>query len=135
MIKMKVEIVKEWNRPEVGTRFIRKCKENPFFYVVVLQKGRQRYLKIGTTEKGIGARFSGEDYKKYSHIKFLWVAEVTCDKKNVADACYHIEDLTRSAIREMSGFTFVKNDRFQYFQLPKELPIYLTLNQHFMLEI
>jgi hypothetical protein len=132
---MNVTVVKEWIKPTQGTRFVRKNKSNTFFYIVILQKGRQRYLKIGTTEKGIGARFSSEDYKKYSHIKFLWVAEVTCDKKQISDACYHIEDLTRSAIREMPGFTFVKNDRFQYFQLPKALPIYLTLNEHFMLEI
>jgi hypothetical protein len=132
---MNVTVVKEWIKPTQGTRFVRKNKSNTFFYIVILQKGRQRYLKIGTTEKGIGTRFSSEDYKKYSHIKFLWVAEVTCDKKQISDACYHIEDLTRSAIREMPGFTFVKNDRFQYFQLPKALPIYLTLNEHFMLEI
>lgn len=132
---MNVTVVKEWIKPTPGTRFVRKNKDNTFFYIVILQKGRQRYLKIGTTEKGIGARFSSEDYKKYSNIKFLWVAEVACDKKHNSDACYHIEDLTRSAIREMKGFTFVKNDRFQYFQLPSELPVYLTFNNHFMLSI
>lgn len=132
---MNVRIVKEWKRPARDTKFRRMNKENPFFYIVILQKGRQRYLKIGTAENGIGTRFSSKDYKKYSHIKFLYVAEVCCDKKHNSDACYHIEDLTRSAIREMPGFTFVRNDRFQYFQLPKELPIYLTLTNHFMLEI
>lgn len=132
---MKVNVVKEWNKPDRDTRFIRKDKKNTFFYIVLLQKGRQRYLKIGTTEKGIGTRFSAKDYKEYSHIKFLWVAELACDKAHNSDACYHVEDLTRSAIREMKGFTFVKNDRFQFFQLPKQLPIYLTLNEHFMLEI
>lgn len=132
---MKVNVVKEWNKPDRDTRFIRKDKKNTFFYIVLLQKGRQRYLKIGTTEKGIGTRFSAKDYKEYSHIKFLWVAELACDKAHNSDACYHVEDLTRSAIREMKGFTFVKNDRFQFFQLPKQLPVYLTLNEHFMLEI
>lgn len=132
---MKVNVVKEWNKPDRNTRFIRKDKKNTFFYIVLLQKGRQRYLKIGTTEKGIGTRFSAKDYKEYSHIKFLWVAELVCDKAHNSDACYHVEDLTRSAIREMKGFTFVKNDRFQFFQLPKQLPVYLTLNEHFMLEI
>ena len=132
---MKVKVVKEWNKPNRATRFIRQDKNNPFFYIVILQKSRQRYLKVGTTEKGIGTRFSQKDYKEYSHIKFLWVAEVTCDKSHITDACYHIEDLTRSAIREMKGFTFVKNDRFQFFQLPKALPIYLTLNNFFMLNI
>lgn len=132
---MEVNIIKEWKRPEPGTRFVRKDKENPFFYIVLLQDGRQRYLKVGTTENGIGARFSAKDYKKYSNIKFLWVAEVSCDKAQNTDACYHVEDLTRSAIREMKGFTFVRNDRFQFFQLPKELPIYLTLDRHFMLTI
>lgn len=132
---MKVNVVKEWNKPNRDTRFIRTDKKNTFFYIVLLQKGRQRYLKVGTTEKGIGTRFSAKDYKEYSHIKFLWVAELTCDKAHNSDACYHVEDLTRSAIREMKGFTFVKNDRFQFFQLPKQLPVYLTLNEHFMLEI
>ena len=132
---MEVKVVKEWKKPEHGTRFVRADKENPFFYIVLLQKGRQRYLKVGTTERTIGARFSAKDYKEYSNIKFLWVAEVTCDSKHITDACYHIEDLTRSAIREMKGFTFVKNDRFQFFQLPTELPVYLTLREHFMLTI
>ena len=132
---MKVNVVKEWNKPDRDTRFIRKDKKNTFYYIALLQKGRQRYLKIGTTEKGIGTRFSAKDYKEYSHIKFLWVAELACDKAHNSDACYHVEDLTRSAIREMKGFTFVKNDRFQFFQLPKQLPVYLTLNEHFMLEI
>ena len=132
---MEVNVIKEWNKPSEGTRFVRTNKENPFFYIVLLQDGRQRYLKVGTTENGIGARFSSKDYKKYSHIKFLWVAEVACDKPQNTDACYHVEDLTRSAIRELKGFTFVKNDRFQFFQLPSELPVYLTLNKHFMLPI
>lgn len=133
---MNVTVVKEWKHPDrKATKFVRTDKNNTFFYIVLLQKGRQRYLKIGTTENGIGSRFSAKDYKEYTNIKFLWVAEVACDKPNNSDACYHIEDLTRSAIREMKGFTFVKNDRFQFFQLPKELPIYLTLNNHFMLEI
>ena len=132
---MEVNIIKEWNKPSEGTRFVRTNKENPFFYIVLLQDGRQRYLKVGTTENCIGKRFSAQDYKKYSNIKFLWVAEVACDKEQNTDACYHVEDLTRSAIREMKGFTFVRNDRFQFFQLPKKLPIYLTLDNHFMLAI
>jgi hypothetical protein len=136
LMKMNVKIIQEWYKPDrENTRFRREDKNNPFFYIVLLQKGRQRYLKIGTTEKGIGTRFSAKDYKEYSHIRFLWVAEVACDKAHNSDACYHVEDLTRSAIREMKGFTFVKNDRFQFFQLPKELPVYLTLNNHFMLSL
>ena len=43
---MKVNVVKEWNKPDRDTRFIRKDKKNTFFYIVLLQKGRQRYLKI-----------------------------------------------------------------------------------------
>lgn len=127
---MKVSIVNEWRLPQKGERFKKTNPENTFFYVVKLQKGRQRFLKIGTTETTIGKRFSGRDYKKYSTIKFLYVAEVTTDKR-VKDGCYHIEDLTRSAIRETKGFTFVKNDRFKYFLLPKTLKIYTNLDNYF----
>lgn len=119
---MNVEIVKEWILP-TNKNFYRKDKRNPLFYVVLLQMGYLRFLKIGTAENGIGARFGNEDYKKYSHIKLLYVAELQATKKNGKNVCYHVEDLTRSAIREMKGFTFVKNDRFKYFQLPAELPV------------
>lgn len=113
--------------PDPLENFKKSDKNNTLFYVVRLHKGRQRFLKIGTTERSIKQRFSGKDYKKYSTIKFLYVAELTADK-NPKDACYHVEDLTRSAIRETKGFTFVKNDRFKYFQLPKSLKVYTSLN-------
>lgn len=113
--------------PDPLENFKKSDKNNTLFYVVRLHKGRQRFLKIGTTERSIKQRFSGNDYKKYSTIKFLYVAELTADK-NPKDACYHVEDLTRSAIRETKGFTFVKNDRFKYFQLPKSLKVYTSLN-------
>lgn len=127
---MNVSVVKEWKLPTEGQRFRKTNAENSMFYVVRLQTGRQRYLKIGTTERTIGERFKGKDYKKYSTIKFLYVAEVTTDK-NPKDGCYHIEDLTRSAIREQKGFTFVKNDRFKYFKLPKSLRVYTSLNNSY----
>lgn len=125
-----VEIVKEWLLPSKETRFRRTDKGNPFFYVVQLQTGRTRYLKIGTAENGIGTRFCGQDYKKYSTIKFLYVAELQATKKDGKNVCYHIEDLTRSALREMKGLTFVRNDRFKYFQLPTEIPLYTSLNNY-----
>jgi len=125
---MEVKIVKEWRLPSKTQRFYRTNKDNPLFYVTLLQTGYLRYLKIGTAENGIGARFGAEDYKKYSFIKLLYVAELQATKKDKKNVCYHVEDLTRSAIREMKGFTFVKNDRFKYFQLPAELPVYTDMN-------
>lgn len=127
---MNVTVVKEWKLPTENENFRKSNSNNSLFYVVRLQQGRHRYLKIGTTEKTIKQRFSANDYKKYSTIKFLYVAEVTTDK-NPKDACYHVEDLTRSAIRETKGFTFVKNDRFKYFNLPKTLKIYTNLSNFF----
>jgi hypothetical protein len=121
-----VSIVKEWILPAEGQKFRRTDARNPMFYVVLLQHKRTRYLKIGTAENGIGSRFCQADYKKYSTIKLLYVAELTNDK-NPKDACYHVEDLTRSALREMKGFTFVKNDRFKYFRIPDRIPIYTSL--------
>jgi hypothetical protein len=130
-----VEIVKEWRLPADGQRFRRTDPNNPLFYVTLLQKGRMRYLKIGTAENGIGARFCGKDYQQYSKIKLLYVAECQATEKDQKNVCYHIEDLTRSALREMKGFTFVRNDRFKYFQLPNEIPIYTSMTTHIMIPL
>ena len=134
-VKMNVKIVKEWRLPAEGQRYRRTNNNNPLFYIVLLQIGYLRYLKIGTAENGIGARFSATDYKKYSHIKILYVAELEATKKDNKNVCYHVEDLTRSAIREMNGFTFVKNDRFKYFQLPAEIPVYTGFNNYVMIPL
>jgi hypothetical protein len=133
-----VTVLKETYKPTREEIKAKAHADSSIFYILILQKGRQRYLKIGTTTKTLAQRLSNQDYKKYTNIKVLYVAELTSEYKDPRrrkHACLHVEDLTRSAIREMKGFTFVKNDRFQFFQLPKELPIYLTLNNHFMLEI
>ena len=132
---MNVEIVKEWRLPCEGQRYRRTNPNNPLFYVTLLQKGRQRFLKIGTAENGIGARFGGKDYQQYSTIKILYVAECKATEKDHKNVCYHIEDLTRSALREMKGFTFVRNDRFKYFQLPNEIPVYTSLNNYTMIPL
>ena len=130
VLKVNVEIVRDWRLPKEGQRYRRTDPNNPLFYVTLLQKGRHRYLKIGTAENGIGARFGGKDYQKYSTIKILYVAECKAPEKDHKNVCYHIEDLTRSALREMKGLTFVRNDRFKYFQLPTEIPIYTSLNNY-----
>ena len=127
---MNVEIVKEWRLPKSGEKFRRTTKENPQFYVVLLQKGRTRYLKIGTAENGVITRFNAADYKKYSFMKILYVAELQATEKDKKNVCYHVEDLTRSALREMKGFTFVKNDRFKYFRLPNEIPVFTSMNNY-----
>lgn len=127
---MDVSIVKEWFFPKNYKEIAQTDKNNPMFYVVTLQWHKIRFLKIGTAENGVKTRFAGADYKKYSTIKFLYVAELKADKKNKKNVCYHVEDLTRSAIREMKGFTFVKNDRFRYFQLPEAIPVYTGMNNY-----
>ncbi len=132
---MNVEIVKEWKLPKIGSRFRRTTPTNPMFYVVLLQKGRYRWLKIGTAENGIGTRFCGADYKKYSHIKILYVAELAATAKDGKNVCYHVEDLTRSALREIKGLRFVRNDRFKYFQLPNEIPVYTGMNNYTMIPL
>lgn len=132
---MNVNIVREWRLPASGQRYRRTNPANPLFYVVLLQIGYLRYLKIGTAENGIGARFGGRDYDKYSSIKILYVAELEATAKDKKNVCYHVEDLTRSALREMKGFTFVRNDRFKYFQLPAEIPVYTSLNNYTMIPL
>ena len=132
---MVVNVIKEWILPEKGTKFRRTTTANPMFYVVLLQMGYLRFLKIGTAENGVEKRFSAQDYKKYSSMKILYVAELEATKKDKKNVCYHVEDLTRSALREMKGFTFVKNDRFKYFQLPAEIPVYTGLNNYTMIPL
>ena len=132
---MNVEIVKEWRLPEPAQRYRRTSTANPLFYVVLLQLSRIRFLKIGTAENGIGTRFCSEDYKKYSFIKLLYVAELQATEKDKKNVCYHVEDLTRSALREMKGLTFVRNDRFKYFQLPTAIPVYTSMNNYTMVPL
>lgn len=122
---MQTEIVKQWNLPQPKTRFVRTDKNNPMFYVVLLQRHRERFLKIGTAENGIGTRFCQTDYKQYTHKKILYVAELQATKKNEKNVCYHIETLTRGLLFEQKGLRYVPNDRFTFFNLPNEIPIML----------
>jgi hypothetical protein len=128
-------IVKEWRMPKPKARFVRTDKSNPLFYVTLLQKGRTRYLKIGTAENGIGTRFSQQDYKKYSSKKILYVAELQSTKKNKKNECYHIETLTRGALFEISGLKYIPNDRFTYFKLPDEIPILTSTTSKIMIPL
>lgn len=109
-------IVKESYQP---TTYRRQSKDNGIFYYALLQDKttRRRYLKIGTSERGV-TRFKDKDYKKYSFIKILYIAE--CDNKT---EIYDMEDLNKSILRNQKGLKWHKNDRFTYFLLPKFLPV------------
>lgn len=122
-------IVKEWYFPESGKSIRKTSKDNGLFYVVRLHKGRERFLKIGTTERTITQRFNAKDYKKYTSVKFLYVAEISRKGSNPFDGIYEVEDLTRVHLMNTSGFSFVKNDRFRYFQLPEKLPIRVRFDE------
>lgn len=63
-------------------------------------------------------RFKDRDYKKYSFIKILYIAE--CDNKT---EIYDMEDLNKTILRNQKGLKWHKNDRFTYFILPKFLPV------------
>ena len=101
------------------TNYRRKSKDNGIFYYVLLQDKatRRRYLKIGTSERGV-KRFKDRDYKKYSFIKILYIAE--CDNKT---EIYDMEDLNKTILRNQKGLKWHKNDRITYFILPKFLPV------------
>lgn len=107
------------NESYLPTHYRRKSKDNGIFYYVLLQdrSTKRRYLKIGTSERGV-KRFKDRDYKKYSFIKVLYIAE--CDNKV---EIYDMEDLNKSILRNQKGLKWHKNDRFTYFQLPKILPV------------
>jgi hypothetical protein len=129
---MKVTVLKESYKPTREEIKAKAHADSSIFYILILQKGRQRYLKIGTTTKTLAQRLSNKDYKQYTNIKVLYVAELTCEYKELKrrmQACKHVEDLTRSAIRELKGFTFIENDRFQYFNLPEYLPMYTNFGK------
>lgn len=87
-------------------------------YYVIVQEGRRRYLKIGTSERGT-VRFKDRDYQKYSKITPLCIFEV--DRVN---DIYDFEDLNKVELRNAKGIRWIKNDRFTYFILPNELPIF-----------
>ena len=92
-------------------------KKNIFYYVLLQNATtKTRYLKLGISSRGI-RRFKDADYRKYSVIKPLYIAE--CDSANTTK---DLEDLNRTILRNMKGLTFVDNDRFRYFLLPKTLP-------------
>ncbi len=133
-LPMKVSIVQEWHFPDSNEQFTKFSADNSIFYIVKLRKGNHRFLKVGMTRRTAKERFSDKDYRDYSAIEIIYVAEVTC-KKTPKMAGQHVEELTKCALRETSGFTFVPNDRFQYFQLPEEIPVYTNLTNHKMVSL
>lgn len=85
-------------------------------YYVIVYKGHKRWLKIGTSERGTN-RFNDRDYRKYTKIVPLFVVEF--DKAN---SIYDFEDIGRTVLRNTKGLVWQKNDRFRFFQMPRELP-------------
>ena len=134
MADFTVKIENEWFFPSVDQEYPKKTskgqQKTAFFYVILLQEERTRYLKVGTTTKTPLSRFNMKDYKKYSFIKPIYIAEVSSTKGGEQGAL-HIEDLTKGALREMKGFNHIKNDRFTYFQLPTTIPIYTKVGECF----
>lgn len=134
MAEFTVKIENEWFFPSVNQEYkkiIAKGEQKTaFFYVILLQEERTRYLKVGTTTKTPLSRFNMADYKKYSYIKPIYVAEVSSSKGG-EQGVLHIEDLTKGALRELKGFNHIKNDRFTYFQLPNTIPIYTKVGECF----
>ena len=96
-----------------------QSKNNGIFYYILLQERgtRRRYLKIGTSERGV-RRFKDKDYKKYSFKRIIYIAEFD-DIKNI----YDMEDLNKCILRNTKGLKWHKNDRFTYFSLPEFLPV------------
>ena len=109
----------------------RRSADNWIFYYVLLQEAdtRRRYLKLGITSRGM-ARFKDKDYQKYSFIKPLYMIECDC-----ANEVKDLEDLNRVILRNTKGLTFVDNDRFKYFVLPKQLPRCFSFGNMQMIEI
>ena len=87
-------------------------------YYVLLQDGHRRYLKIGTSTRGT-KRFKDRDYAKYSKITPLFIFEI--DSLN---GIYDFEDLNKVYLRNLKGLSWIQNDRFTFFLLPEELPIF-----------
>ena len=110
-------IVRETFNPDIK-EYRKLDKKNGLFYYLLLQdKNKRRYLKIGTTEQYMKKRLGAKDYKKYTFIKVLYLAE--CDKIN---DIYDLEDINRTILRNTKGMKWHKNDRFTYFRLPEHLP-------------
>ena len=134
MAEFEIKIENEWYFPSVDQQYIRKstdkANKTAFFYVILLQKEHTRYLKVGTTVKTPLSRFNMADYKKYSFLKPIYVAEVSSTKGG-EQGVLHIEDLTKGALRELKGFNHIKQDRFTYFQLPQTIPIYTKIGEHY----
>ena len=83
-----------------------------------------RGVEFGTV---VGDMKEVEDDKVIQPLKPVLRVATEKDKKNV---CYHVEELTRAALREMKGFTVVKNDRCKYFRLPDEIPVFTSMNNY-----
>ena len=70
MAEFTLNIEKEWFFPSVDQEYHKKVpkgeQKTAFFYVILLQKERTRYLKVGTTTKTPLSRFNMADYKKYN---------------------------------------------------------------------
>lgn len=115
-------IAYENNFANKNFKFRKQAKEHSMFYVVSLQTpNRHRYFKVGTTEKTLRERFTMKDYQRYPVVRIMLALEL--EKKN---DCYQLEDLTKAFFRYAKGYTWVKNDRFNYFTLPQEIPLFDT---------
>lgn len=123
---MTITIENEYFFPSLDQQYYRKHKNHAYFYVILLQKGKTRYLKVGTTTRTPFKRFQDDSYKKYNFKKPIYVAEIAEGE----NAVLQIEDLTRCALRDIKGFGYIKNDRFTYFQLPEKIPVYTDFNEY-----
>lgn len=98
-------------------------------YYVLLQDGHRRYLKIGTSTRGT-KRFKDRDYRRYSKITPILIFEMS-----ETNEIYDFEDLNKVYLRNQKGLRWIQNDRFTFFNLPNELPIFTNEERDIFIEI
>ena len=107
-------ILKEyWNTEKVARR---KHKEDiGYFYIILIHRGRKRYIKVGTTTQTPHQRF--KQYKSNNYIidKIFYICECTdCEE-------FKLERYCQRNWNNIKGLHKIPLDRFSYFQIPNNL--------------
>lgn len=97
------------------TKYFRRTnRSSTYFYIVKCHDEAEKYIKVGTTERTIAARFSNYEY---DIDEILFVAEVP--------NCYEWEYNVKMHLKSLNGLYFLSRDRFTYSRIPKKLIEYI----------
>lgn len=107
-------ILKEyWNTEKVDRR--KNKNYICYFYVILIHKGRKRYIKVGITSQTPHQRFKKYQTQNYIVDKIIYICECTdCEEVRFERHC-------QKEWGKIKGLRHIPFDRFSYFQIPNNL--------------